>query len=174
MSMYDHYLDPTVKTRHANTAQVTIDGEIIAEISGLSVRESGGTDGSYAVGDAKPKEHIHNRWSANGSISRFVWRESFLTKWNLSGKSLLDLPTFEMTAIDEVDGSVLFTVVGCTLSDRDLNLQANQRIMQNLSYLALDLVGEDNNTARVLSVLPDVDPSADLGLVPDDGGGVAI
>lgn len=165
MSDYQHYHDPSVKTRHANTAQVTVDGEVIAEIAGLSVRESGGTDGTYAVGDAKPKEHLHNRWTCTGSINRFVWREAFLSKWNLSGKSILDLPTFEMTAIDEIDGSVLFTVTGCTLSDRDLNLQANQRIMSNLSYLAMDLVGDDSGSS-VFSALPQLESLE--GFVPDD------
>lgn len=141
--LYDHYKDPTVKTRHANTAQVTIDGNIIAELMGLTLRESGGTDGTYTVGDAKPKEHIHNRWTASGTIQRLVWRESAFSHWNIGGKGLLHLPTFQITALDEVDGKVMYIIRGCTLSDRDQNIQANQRIMSNLSYLAMDIVEGD-------------------------------
>ncbi|WP_199084204.1 hypothetical protein [Deinococcus sp. UR1] len=160
MTVPEHYNDPTVKTRHANTAQVTVNGDVIAEIVGLSVRESGGTDGSYAVGDAKPKEHIHNRWTCSGNMNRFVWRESALSKWNIGGTGLLNLSTFEITAIDEVDGSVLFTVTGCTMSDRDMGLQANQRIMSNMSFLAMDLV-EGEAPDATLSYLPEIEPVAE-------------
>ncbi|ABW35080.1 Phage related protein (plasmid) [Deinococcus geothermalis DSM 11300] len=157
--LYKHYEDPTVKTRHANTAQVTIDGEVVAEIAGLTVRESGGTDGSYTVGDARPKEHLHNRWTCTGSINRFVWRESALNKWNIGGTSLLNLPTFEITAVDEVDNAVLFTVTGCTLSDRSMNVQANQRIMQDVSFLAMDIVeGEATGLRGMANTLEEILP----------------
>lgn len=157
MTVYDYFNDPSIKTRHANTARVSIAGQTVGEIAGLSVRESGGTDGSYVVGDAKPVEHMHNRWTCSGSISRFVWKEtagSSLNDWNLSGKSILNLPTFEISALDEQDGSVLFTLTGVTLSDRDMALQANQRIMQNLSFLALNLVEGGGSSGSIAMVNP--------------------
>lgn len=144
--LYDHYKDPNVKTRHANTAQISIDGKVIGELAGITVAEDGGTDGSYVVGDAKPKEHLHNRWSARGSISRFIWKQSAFDYYNIGGKGLLNLPTCDITVLDEVDNKVLYTLKACTISSRDQNVQANSRIMGNLQYLALDII--DGETGK--------------------------
>lgn len=137
MTKYKSY--EAAKTRHANTAKVKVGNVIIGELAGLQFRESGGTDGSYTVGTAKPFEHLHNRWTGSGSISRFVWRESAFERFNVGRVGLLDLPPIDIEAMDEIDNAVLFTLIGCTMSDRSMNIQANQRIMSDLSFLALDV-----------------------------------
>lgn len=147
---YQNIVD--AKTRHANTATVTMTfpGEapmVIAEIAGLTVRESGGTDGTYTVGTAYPLEHLHNRYTCNVSCNRFVWRDSAIKRFNISQRGLLDLPNFDITATDDVDNHVLFTVIGCTLSDRSQALQANQRIMSDMSFLGLHTQNAEQSNA---------------------------
>lgn len=144
MTVYRNYED--VKSRHANTAQIFIDNELVAECMSISVRESGGTDGTYTVGDAKPWDHTHNRWQCTAQIQRVIFKEGAMEKYTMGGSSLLDLPTFTIQAVDEIDGAPLFTLTGCTLSDRSTNVQANQRILSDVSILALDCLDASGNS----------------------------
>ncbi len=159
-----------VKTRHANTAVVKVDQVVIGELAGLTVRESGGTDGSYVVGDAKPKEHLHNRWTCSGSINRFVWRETEFERFNIGRTGLLNLPTITIEAMDEQDNNVLFTLEGVTLTDRSMNIQANTRLMSDLSFLALDITESEqsaNGTFRAADSGGSTDVNGDTPNIND-------
>ncbi len=145
MTVYNNY--NSVKSRHANTAKVIIDGEVVAECMSISVQESGGTDQTYTVGEAKPQESIHNRYSASAQIQRVIFKDGALQKYTMGGSGLLDLPTFTIQAIDEIDGAVLFTLIGCTLASRSTNIQANQRIMSDVQVLALDCQDKDGQVS---------------------------
>ena len=173
-----------VKTRHANTAEISIGTEVVGEIAGLQLRESGGTDGSYTVGDANPFEHLHNRYTCSGSISRFVWRQSAMDRYNIGGKRLLDLPVFSITVRDDIDNKILYVVEDCTASDRSMNVQANQRIMSDLSFLALrvqDAEAGPNGSLQANNPGPEILPNGDTPNLADQpalasggGGGIPI
>lgn len=126
-------------TRHANTAVVKLNGETIAEAVGVSVRESGGTDPTHVIGDARPKEHVHNRYSVSVQVQRLVFKEGATVAYGVGGASLLLQEPVDIEGVDDVDGRVLFGVTDCTLSDRDQSINANSRIQGNLTFQGLDV-----------------------------------
>lgn len=126
-------------TRHANTAEVRIGGEVIGELTNVSVRESGATDPTHVIGDVKPKEHVHNRYSVQVTASAFVYKKSAANKYGVGGANLLKIEPMNIQATDTIDNKPLFSIIGCTLSDRDMSTAANSRIQRNLTFSGLDV-----------------------------------
>lgn len=149
MSVPSHYNN--VQSRHANTVKIYVDGDEVAEGMSLSTRESGGTDGTYTIGSAKPRENVHNRWQGSANIQRVIFKESAIERFRLGGTDLLELPVFEIVAVDEADGTTLFTLAECTLSERTLQINANSRIMSDVSVLPLDIQGGDGSRGAPVS-----------------------
>jgi hypothetical protein len=135
-------------TRHANTGVIKIDGEAIAEAVGVSYRESGGTDPTHVVGDAHPKEHVHNRYSVTVTVQRLVFKRGALNRFGPEGVSLLALDPVTIQGLDDVDGKVLFNVLECTLTDRDMNVNANSRIQGNLTFQGTKVVPSEGQAPR--------------------------
>ncbi|WP_287417643.1 hypothetical protein [Oceanithermus sp.] len=124
-------------TRHANRCRIVMGGKVMAEGTSLQVSEAGGTSGVYTIGSEYPHEHIHNQYQAQGTISALYWKERALEDLSLGKGELVELPTFDIEAYDESDGSVLFVLRGCTLSNRSLGVNANQPISRNVQFMAL-------------------------------------
>lgn len=131
-------------TRHANSGVIRIAGEIVGSAININVRESGATDPTHTIGDVKPKEHVHNRYSVQVTVGRFVFKEDAANTYGVGGANLLKLPPVEIQGVDEIDGKVLFSIIECTLSDRDQAINANTRIQGNLTFHGIDVAdGED-------------------------------
>lgn len=126
--------------RHANTGVFMKDGAAVADAVGITARESGGTDPTHVIGNARPLEHVHNRYSVTVQVQRLVFRESELNASDVGGASLLDLDTCTLAALDDIDGAVMWSVIGCTLSDRDRATNSNARVQGNMTFQGLATV----------------------------------
>lgn len=124
-------------TRHANRCRVILDGETIAEGLNVSVQESGGTQGVYTIGSEYPREHIHNQYSVQVSISALWWKEGFLARLSVGGGELVQLPTVDVEAYDESDGAALWVVRTCTFANRAVNINASQPIQRNVQLMGI-------------------------------------
>jgi len=129
----------TQNTRHANRCRVVVNGETLAEGQDVTVQEAGGTQGIYTIGDVYPKEHVHNQYSVQVTIGTLYWKENALELFspNERGGELVQLPTFDIEAYDESDGSTLFVVRDCTLTNRSISIRANQPVVRNVSILGI-------------------------------------
>ena len=134
--------------RHANEGVIMMNGKPIADAVGVTVQESGGTDPTHVIGNARAVEHVHNKYSVSVRISRLVFKKSALNDSDVGGASLLDLDTCTIAGLDDVDGQVAFSVIGCTLSDRDRAINANARVQGNLTFQGLATV-DGKGTAYV-------------------------
>jgi hypothetical protein len=123
------------RSRHANNAELQIDGEVVAELLNINVRESGGVSPVQVAGTAYPVEHTYDRYSVNVSASRAVFKDGVLAKYGVGGSELVQLPPMDIVATDVTDGGDLFTVKNCTLSDRSTGISANTRISADLSWM---------------------------------------
>lgn len=152
MSTYDQ-----AKSRHANTARLQIDGLDIADLMGVTVRESGGTSPVHVVGTVYPIEHLHDRYSVSVSVNAAVFKDSALEFRSVGQANLTELPTCTIVAYDDVAGAeiTLFQVDGCTQTDRSLSINANQRLARDLQFVGLamnsditDATTQDPDIAR--------------------------
>jgi len=146
MGKYEHYNG--VDSRHANTCIIKVEGQIVAEGTSLSISEDPGTDGTYTVGTLFAHEHVHNRYTANGNIARVVFKKGALLKYGLGQTSIVRLPVFTVEAVDEIDGKTLFTATKCTLSGRDLSINANSRLAANLRFLSIEILDDKGKSAE--------------------------
>lgn len=134
------------KTRHANTARVMWAGEIVAECVGVTLRESGGTNPIHVTGTPYPTEHLHDKYSGQLTIDVLIWKDSAMKQWCVGGKELINLPTFDLVATDEVENgeATLWTAVDCTLADRSAQVQANTRMSSNITAYCLKTLEADD------------------------------
>lgn len=130
-------------TRHANLARIVVDGVVLAEAQNVSVQESGGTAPVRTIGSAYPHEHIHNAYDANVSIGSLAWYTTRLRKMFPGSGELIQLPTFDIEALDEQDNSVLWVAQSVTLASRSQSISANQPIQNNVSGMAIRVVDKD-------------------------------
>lgn len=131
------------KSRHANSAKLMIGNDEVAEIISLNVQEDSGADAVRVVGSAYAQEHNHNFVSVSASFQRVVYKKGKLLKYNLGGTSILELPPFDVHAYDRTDGQLLFKLKTCTLTSRDLGINANTRFSSNVRVQGLMLVSTD-------------------------------
>jgi hypothetical protein len=124
-------------TRHANRCRLVLDGETIAEGLNLSVQEQGGTQGIYTVGSEYAREHVHNQYSVNVQISALWWKDNYLNRLSVGGGELVNLPTVDVEAYDESDGSTLWVVRTCTFVSRSVTVNVNQPLQRNVQLMGI-------------------------------------
>lgn len=130
-------------TRHANLCRLIMDGVELAEGQNVSVQEGANAQPLHVIGTVYPIEHVHSQYSANLQIGVLAFYQTRLNRLHTGRSELVQLKPFDIEALDQRDGSVIWVARYCTIANRNMTINQNQPIVYNLTVLALRI--EDGN-----------------------------
>lgn len=129
-----------------NIVKIMINNNVIGFGRSSNVASDFGLEGMYAIGSIGPHEHAAMRWSGTVTLDSFVINPQVLDPETLQ---ILDLvahgveevknqTTFNFTFLGKNDEE-LFTLYECSPSNFSVNIQANQYVGQNATFLPKDM-----------------------------------
>lgn len=137
------------KARNANSVTVMIGDQPIAFAQSVNHTFGFGTEALYGVGSAKPQEIQQLKNGPQITITQFALTtigQQLIQSNQTSLASLLGNTKFNISIVDGINGTTLFTYVGCVSSDFSEDITANQIISDNLTFLAMDVLGSSGQS----------------------------
>lgn len=130
------------KTLHANNVEVKIGGKTIGRMQDVSIDINTGQDAVRQVGTIEPVELNHNALSIQWRARTFILRKGAVADLNPVNQGpitkMWELPAFDMILLD--GANPFLTVRGCELGSNSTQITANQRVMNNVSGMALGIL----------------------------------
>lgn len=134
--------------RNANSVVVLIGAVAVAFAQTVGHDFGYTTDQFYGVGSAKPQEIQQLRVGPTITLSEFALTTAGqqLIQGGQSLASLLSNNAFNLHVVDGPSGEPLFTYVGAVASSFNENIPTNQPITDNITFMAMDVLGPDGTS----------------------------
>ena len=132
------------QTVHAgHTIAIVMNGRQVGKVQGINVRTSFGTEGVYQLGSIMPAEHVPLRFEASLTVSKYLIKRAALAAAGITsyGEDILVKEVFDIYVIDASSPEMKVERVyeGVTQVDGNSNMQANQIVGEDATFLALNV-----------------------------------
>lgn len=129
------------KVRNANSVIMLLGDQEIGFGQTASTSIDFGTDALYGIGSAKPQENQQLRFSPSVTLDSLSLTTEGLTILGYPSTidAVLANNSFNFFLMD-ASGDPIATFVGCTASNFNLNVPANQTVTESITFMALDVL----------------------------------
>jgi len=132
------------QTVHAgHSIYLEMDGKRIGRVQGITNRTNFGTEGVYEIGSIMPQEHVPLRFEGAITVNKYVIKKAVLKTLNVFpdsvGEEILKKNIFNVAVYDKATKEAVIVYEGCTQSDGNMNMQANQILGQDCTFLCLSI-----------------------------------
>ena len=127
-------------TLHANHAVVKMNGKQVGRLQSLSANRDSSADYVYEVGSPDPVEINHNRRSYRLTAASLILRKNLGSAVvnNFAAGKLGDVAAFSVEFIDRDNGTA-WVAEGVEPTGDSINVPLNQRVSQNVQFMALNI-----------------------------------
>lgn len=138
------------KVRNANGVSLLVGDQVIGFGQSSSPSQDYGTEALYGIGSAKPQEIQQLKFSQTITLDSFQLTDEGLAFFGVPQElgTILCNNQFNIFVLDNV-GKAIRAYVGAVAQNQNINIPANQIVTENITFIAIDVLGPDGTSLLV-------------------------